>query len=460
MRAQYKLVVGFLFFTLISKAQFTPDCRSSIPVCGDMPITGIADGRGDIDDFDPDVIRQTGCLEKGSNSSANIENNTSWYVFRALKDGSIGFDISADTDTAEWDFAIYGPDTDCASISNGTAQPVRCNYEANDTAFTGLGTNPESGQEGFSFVKGSKNTYDELLNIAEGEIYYILINNYNTNFDEDPEPFTLTFTEDVDALDCTFRDEFLGLDVNACEGDPDVVLNAFRSPVGPDVASVRWSVDYNDDGTIDDPNLATGTEYTVTSPNTGRYFVEITTASGAPPTVTDDVLISFHAPPNPADIEITVIDYLVDRNKIEVLVNGTSEYEYAINGGEFQDETLFHDVPPGQNTLIVNDKYGCGQSEEIPFLVIGYPKFFTPNGDGVHDGWNVLGIEELVDAKVYIYDRYGKLLKQLGPGATWNGMFNGKKMPESDYWFRMEYAEPEEGIIVAKTLQNHFTLKR
>jgi len=33
-------------------------------------------------------------------------------------------------------------------------------------------------------------------------------------------------------------------------------------------------------------------------------------------------------------------------------------------------------------------------------------------------------------------------------------------MPSSDYWFKMEYSRDEEGVVVAKTLQTHFTLKR
>lgn len=473
MRTPLKILFFLVLFTTLSYAQTSSnsgDCRSAIPVCADAPISVLVDGSGAIDDFDPDNIRQTGCLEKGSISSANIENNTSWFVFRAGTDGQIGFDIEATTTTAEWDFALYGPDSDCASISNGNAQPIRCNYEVNNTSFTGIGVNPENGQVGHEFVKGSQNTYDEWLNVTAGEIYYLLINNYNTNFNGDPEPLTLTFTgssvdEDQNtALDCTLRDEFLGLDIVACEGDSDIVLSALRSPAGPDIANIVWSVDYDDDGVIDDPNLLSGpaaTEYTVTSPNSGRYFVEITTASGTPPTVVDNggILISFYG--IPVLDEIVVLDYLADRNRIEVIVDGNGDYQYAINGDEFQDDPIFHDVPPGENTLIIRDNNNnCGETAEIPFLMVGYPKFFTPNADGFHDTWNILGIETLIDPKVFIYDRYGKLLKQLNATSTWNGTYNGRKMPESDYWFRMEYAEDEQGIVVAKTLQNHFSLKR
>ena len=470
MRTLISTICALLVVITGLRAQNSPDCRSAIPVCADMPIMSLADGSGDIDDFDPDVIRESGCLEKGSVASANIENNTSWYVFRAGTDGQIGFDIQAlpsvgTVITAEWDFALYGPDTDCASISNGTAQPIRCNYEVNDTEFTGLGVNPENGQEGAPPLTANQNTYDEWIDVLEGEIYYLLINNFNTNFDGDPEPYILTFTgRSVDqdqntALDCTLRDQFLGLDIIACEGDPDITLSALNSPAGPDIANVTWSVDTDDDGTIDQV-LASGpgeTTYVVASPNSGRYFVEIQTTLAT--TITDDILITFFGPP--VLDRIDVIEDLSDSNIIEAIMASNGSYEYAINGGEFQDSPIFENVPPGENTIIINDTNGCGITEPIPFLVVGYPKFFTPNGDGIHDAWNVLGIETLTDPTVFIFDRYGKLLKQLDETTLgWDGTFNGRPMPSSDYWFRLEYERDESGTLVANTIRTHFTLKR
>lgn len=456
-------------------AQNSPDCRSAIPVCADAPIMGTADGSG-IDDFDPDQVRQTGCLEKGSNISANIENNTSWYVFRAGTDGQVGFDIEAlpvsgNTITAEWDFAVYGPDVDCLEIGTAGVEPIRCNYETNNTRYTGLGINPENGEVGAPFVKQSQNTYDEWLDVKAGEIYYILINNWNTNFDGDPESFVLTFTgssvdaDQDNALDCTLREEFLGLDIVACEDDPDITLSARNSPAGTDIANITWSVDYDDDGVVDDPNLASGPaeyEYTVTSPNSGRYFVEITTASGTPPTVIDDggILITYFG--TPVLQEVIVRDDLSDSNIVEIVVaNPDGKYEYALNGGEFQDDPVFNNVPPGLNTVIINDKNGCGTTEPIEFLVVGYPKFFTPNADGIHDRWNVYGISTLGDPVVFIFDRYGKLLKQIDDTTIgWDGTFNGRPMPASDYWFKMDYSRDEGGVIVARSVRSHFSLKR
>lgn len=460
----------FLFVSNI-RAQNSPDCRSAIPVCADAPIMGTADGNG-IDDFDPDVVRQTGCLEKGSNISANIEHNTSWYVFRAGTDGQVGFDIEAlpvtgTTITAEWDFAVYGPDVDCLGIGTGNIEPIRCNYEANNTSYTGIGINPENGEVGAPFLKQSQNTYDEWLDVKAGEIYYILINNWNTNFDDEAESFMLTFTgssvdaDQNNALDCTLRDEFLGLDIVACEDDPDITLSALNSPVGPDIASIIWTVDYEDDGTIDATLPGSGpsnAELVVSSPNSGRYFVLITNSFGQE--VRDDILITYFG--TPVLQEVIVRDDLSDNNIVEIVVaNPDGSYEYAINGGEFQDDPVFNNVPPGINTVIINDKNGCGITEPIEFLVVGYPKFFTPNADGIHDRWNVYGISTLIDPVVFIFDRYGKLLKQIDETTIgWDGTFNGRPMPSSDYWFRMDYSRDEGGIIVARAIRTHFTLKR
>jgi len=474
MRFLLSVICVFFFVSTEIQAQNSGDCRSAIPVCADAPIMGYADGRGVIDDFDPEVISETGCLEKGSVSNANVENNTSWFVFRAGTEGQVGFDLEAlpvtgsGTPTAEWDFAVYGPDVDCVGIGTGAVQPIRCNYEVNNTRFTGLGVNPENGQAGSPSVTQNLNTYDEYLDVLPGEVYYILINNFNTNFDDEREPFMLTFTgssveaDQNTALDCTLRDEFLGLDITACEGDPDITLSALNSPAGPDISNIAWSVDYDDDGTIDGP-LGSGpsaTQITVTSPDSGRYHVDITTDEGIH--ILDDILITYYGTPVLDRVETLNSNLSLDpdMNNIEIFAEGDGDYEYAINEGEFQDDAIFNDVPPGINTVIINDKNGCGTTEPIEFLVVGYPKFFTPNNDGANDTWNIKGIETLTDPMVFVFDRYGKLLVQLSTDVDWDGTLNGNQLPSSTYWFRLEYSEQENNIEVAKLTKAYFALKR
>jgi gliding motility-associated-like protein len=142
---------------------------------------------------------------------------------------------------------------------------------------------------------------------------------------------------------------------------------------------------------------------------------------------------------------------------IEVIATGNGTYQYQLDNGPFQDSNIFENVAPGNHTVTIRDIYGCG-SVTFDVGVIDYPPYFTPNNDGYHDTWNIIGIASGdPTAKIYIFDRFGKLLKQLSPlGPGWNGTYNGSPLPSSDYWFRVEYTEDGN----AKEFKGHFTLKR
>lgn len=158
--------------------------------------------------------------------------------------------------------------------------------------------------------------------------------------------------------------------------------------------------------------------------------------------------------------QIDVID-LSENNSITVLVSGEGSYEYRLLDennaiyAPYQESNVFEQVPPGLYTVTVKDvKNNCGTVDE-QVSVIGFPKFFTPNNDGVHDTWQVYGISGTFqsNSKILIYNRYGKLLKQLSPlEEGWDGMFNGAKLPSDDYWFSVTL---QDGRI----FKSHFTLK-
>jgi gliding motility-associated-like protein len=107
--------------------------------------------------------------------------------------------------------------------------------------------------------------------------------------------------------------------------------------------------------------------------------------------------------------------------------------------------------------LFVRDQNGCGIVGPIPVAVLGIPHYFTPNGDGFHDYWNVMGISPLspnASSIIYIFDRYGKLLKQINPiGLGWDGNYNDREMPSDDYWFSVQFKD-------GRKVNGHFALKR
>ena len=192
----------------------------------------------------------------------------------------------------------------------------------------------------------------------------------------------------------------------------------------------------------------------------GTYYVTATTTDGTncSRTLSIDVEESIIATITPNDI--TVEDLTSDNNNtitIDPTNLGIGDYEYAIDDltGPYQNDPFFEQVRPGIHPIYVRDKNGCGIAQ-IDVSVIGYKKFFTPNGDGIHDTWRILGIREdfQPNSKVYIFDRYGKLLKDLDPVTEgWDGTFIGRPMPQTDYWFRVFLEDGRE-------FKGHFSLVR
>ena len=158
---------------------------------------------------------------------------------------------------------------------------------------------------------------------------------------------------------------------------------------------------------------------------------------------------------------VEVKDLTNDNNNTVRIKNltdlGIGDYEFAIDDptGPYQDDPFFENVRPGIHTIYIRDKKGCGIGE-FDVSVIGYKKYFTPNGDGIQDKWRILGINEFFqpNSKVYIFDRYGKLLKELDPVLDgWDGTFTGRPMPQTDYWFRVFLEDGRE-------FKGHFSLVR
>ena len=120
----------------------------------------------------------------------------------------------------------------------------------------------------------------------------------------------------------------------------------------------------------------------------------------------------------------------------------------------YQNSPIFNLVDAGEYTIYVNDKNSCGVVSET-FYALSYPKFFTPNGDNYNETWQIKNLNKkgLENSKIYIFDRFGKLIKQINGENGWNGTYNGKPLDSSDYWFVIE-------LTNGKIIKGHFSLKR
>ncbi|WP_461598534.1 choice-of-anchor L domain-containing protein [Winogradskyella sp.] len=183
----------------------------------------------------------------------------------------------------------------------------------------------------------------------------------------------------------------------------------------------------------------------------GTYSLTITNAFGCASTSTFTVTES-----NSATIDVLETIDFSDPNNITVTVSGIGDYLYQLNDLPFQSSGVFNNVPIGYNTITIIDQNGCAQiTREV--LVIDTPKHLTPNGDTDFDTWHITGVETLPGTIIYIFDRYGKLLKTLthtSPG--WDGTYNGNPMPSGDYWYVANVRQDNRFFQV----KGHFALKR
>lgn len=196
--------------------------------------------------------------------------------------------------------------------------------------------------------------------------------------------------------------------------------------------------------------LSNETNYTLNVNEEGTYAVEVKNAFGCTRTRTINVVAS-----DLATISDIQVSDLSESNSIIVNVTGNGNYVSSLDAINFQESNTFYNLPAGVYTVYVKDLNGCGISQE-EVSVLGIPKYFTPNGDGYHDYWNIQGISSKINTKtqIHIFDRFGKLIKQLNPTFQgWDGTYLGQPLPSSDYWYSIKL---EDG----RDIKGHFTLKR
>ena len=152
-------------------------------------------------------------------------------------------------------------------------------------------------------------------------------------------------------------------------------------------------------------------------------------------------------------------------------VTNLKGYTYYYNGVDRGDSTTYkinHNdperiAPDGTRIKIVEvmvqDANGCTATLtlEVPYHDIEVPNFFTPDGDGENDVWKPKYLDNNVNARIYIFDRYGRRLANLAPGEGWDGQYDGRSMPAGDYWYIIEI---NDQLYDKRQFYGNFTLYR
>jgi gliding motility-associated-like protein len=151
-------------------------------------------------------------------------------------------------------------------------------------------------------------------------------------------------------------------------------------------------------------------------------------------------------------IEAPIIESVTsDGNNVVVATTNSGDFEFSSDGVFYQPSHTFA-LESGLYTIFVREQNGCG-IVSVDYLHFVIPKFFTPNNDGYNDRFNLKGIEIFKSSEVYIFNRYGKLLKSSRNSPfSWDGTFNNVNLSNSDYWYLIR--------IEGQEFKGHFTLKR
>lgn len=157
------------------------------------------------------------------------------------------------------------------------------------------------------------------------------------------------------------------------------------------------------------------------------------------------------------EITDVIINSEIESSSITVVAQENGETMYALDNinSEYQTDPFFENISYGPHTVYVKNQNEC-EIKMREIFVFGFPEFFTPNNDGYNDLWKPYDVEseDFSVVSILIYDRYGKLIKQLMPESKgWDGIFNGHPMPSDDYWFHVTLSNN-------RLFKGHFTLKR
>ncbi|HEY0091853.1 MAG TPA: T9SS type B sorting domain-containing protein, partial [Flavobacterium sp.] len=357
----------------------------------------------------------TGCF---SISTLNLSVNT-------VPNGIVSLPQQCDTDGSEDGFFVF--DLTSANIPVGPQQTIRYFETQNDALLE-----QSQIQNPNTYVNNAPYTLQTLYARVENSLGCSGITEINIKVNPLPD---IDINENLDNhLVCVNTSSFsTTLDAAILDGS------------SPSDYTYQWAFEGGIIPGANSPTLTVDTE--------GTYTVEVTNSFGCSKLRTIPVLAS-----STAIIDDIIIVDLVENNTVTVLLSSNSygDYVYSIDyQNAYQASNVLENVPPGIHIVYVKDLNGCPiASQEI--AVLGIPPYFTPNGDGYHDTWNVKGISDRYypDTTVHIFDRYGKLLKQIGAaGNGWDGTYNGAQLPSSDYWYVVKFGN---GTIV----KGHFAMKR
>jgi gliding motility-associated-like protein len=135
--------------------------------------------------------------------------------------------------------------------------------------------------------------------------------------------------------------------------------------------------------------------------------------------------------------------FLNDRFVFTPVVTGAAANYRWTPAIDLNDDRVKNAVLIAKNStkfrLTVSGDSSCTAYDEIFITVLKpilIPNIFSPNGDGIHDTWEIPELNAYPGATVEIFTRGGmKIYSSVGYAKPWDGTYNGNPVPVATYYY-------------------------
>ena len=214
-----------------------------------------------------------------------------------------------------------------------------------------------------------------------------------------------------------------------------------------DYGSGHWSTNSDVDIASAD---ASNTAVQVTAP--GTFEMQWTVTNGQC-TSTDNVLVTFHIPEQLGEVDAGADEsWNIKRSfQLQGSADGATETRWSLLDGSGyihnaeELSTEVSDLAIGSNTFMLSARVGaCPFKMDTVVLVIRdlfIPSGYSPNGDGVNDNFEIIGIDVYRDNELTVFNRWGQVVYQtVGYANEWNGQGNtGSPLLDDTYFYVLKF---------------------
>jgi gliding motility-associated-like protein len=177
--------------------------------------------------------------------------------------------------------------------------------------------------------------------------------------------------------------------------------------------------------------------------NSGNYDVSliVESDSGCISMLKQQNYITVHPKPKAGfNVEPEELDENEPQFHVNSTATGANQITYFVNDqSTFVTESFDHTFKNINKVKplifqVVKNSFGCADTmHEVlkikPSFVVYIPNTFTPNGDGINDGWFAKGVG-ITKFNVQVYDRWGHLLFETNDiNNAWDGTTKGSAEP-------------------------------